>query len=190
MVKYEASGFGSKQDGIQTIGSGRGDVHKKKAIGSVMLPIPGGISDTNAVDWSSGSMSPIQAAAANIALDTLQKGLEAGAQATVDVTRAVKNNSEDAKKGLASVIASSATQIGKQALQRGEGMVLNPNMEVLFNGPQLRTFGFSFKLSPRNAKEAEEVVKIIRFFKQGMSPIRSDSNFFLKAPHTLSLIHI
>lgn len=66
-------------------------------------------------------------------------------------------------------------------------MVLNPNMELLFNGPQLRTFGFTFKLSPRSSREAQEVVKIIKFFKQGMSPIRSQSNFFLKAPHTFTL---
>ena len=33
-------------------------------------------------------------------------------------------------------------------------------------------------------------VKIIKFFKQGMSPIRSKSNFFLKAPHTFNLKYI
>ena len=66
-------------------------------------------------------------------------------------------------------------------------MVLYPIMELLFNGPQLRNFGFSFKLSPRNAREAQMAVKIIKFFKQGMSPIRSKSNFFLKAPHTFEL---
>ena len=99
-------------------------------------------------------------------------------------------NSDEVKKGLASLIAGSATQIGKQALQRGEGMVLNPNMELLFNGPQLRSFGFTFKLSPRSASEARTVVKIIKFFKQGMSPIRSESNFFLKAPHTFMLKYL
>ena len=99
----------------------------------------------------------------------------------------VLSNSEDVKKGLTAAITSAASGIGKQALQRGEGMVLNPNMELLFNGPSLRNFAFTFKLSPRNQKESQAVIQIIRFFKQGMAAIRSESNFFLKAPHTFEI---
>ena len=191
MVQYIPSGFGGK-------GSGEGGLRSmsqrsglnKKLIGSVMLPVPGGISDTNAVDWGNGTMTPIQAAAANIALTTLQEGFAAGGEAAVDLANQAKGAGADVKKGIMSVIAGSATQIGKQALQRGEGMVLNPNMEVLFNGPQLRTFGFTFKLSPRSRKEALTAVKIIKFFKQGMSPIRTKENFFLKAPHTFMLKYL
>ena len=93
----------------------------------------------------------------------------------------------DVKKGIAAAIAGGATQIGKQALQRGEGMVTNPNMELLFNGPSLRSFSFNFKLSPRSAREAKTVIQIIRFFKQGMAPQMSESGFFLKAPNTFQL---
>ena len=192
MLRYIASGFGSIKDGggMKSMGGGRGDLWKKKMIGSVTLPVPGGISDTNAVDWGSGTMNPIQAAAANFALTSLQEGFAKGAEAAVGSLEEAKKGGADVKKGIASMIAGSATQIGKQALQRGEGMVLNPNMEVLFNGPQLRTFGFSFKLSPRSQQEAQTVVKIIRFFKQGMSPIRSQTNFYLKAPHTFRLKYL
>jgi hypothetical protein len=190
MIKYIPTGFGMGSGDTKSLGGSGGRKTGGKSIGSVILPIPGGISDTNAVDWGSGTMNPIQAAAANIALKTLQDGFAAGADAAVKIGEEAKNAGPDVKKGIASFIAGSATQIGKQALQRGEGMVLNPNMELLFNGPQLRNFGFSFKLSPRNAREAQEVVKIIKFFKQGMSPIRSKSNFFLKAPHTFNLRYI
>ena len=193
MVQYIPSGFGGKgkgsgEKGLRSMSQRSG--LDKKLIGSVMLPVPGGISDTNAVDWGSGTMTPIQAAAANIALDTLQKGFAAGAEAAVDLSKQAKGAGPDIKKGIASVIAGSATQIGKQALQRGEGMVMHPNMEVLFNGPQLRTFGFTFKLSPRSRKEALTAVRIIKFFKQGMSPIRTQENFFLKAPHTFMLKYL
>ena len=190
MLQYKASGFGDNSGGVSSMGGGRADLWKKEMIGSVTLPVPGGISDTNAVDWGSGTMNPIQAAAANFALKTLQDGFKAGADAAVGSLEEAKKGGADVKKGIASMIAGSATQIGKQALQRGEGMVLNPNMEVLFNGPQLRTFGFSFKLSPRSQREAQTVVKIIKFFKQGMSPIRSQTNFYLKAPHTFRLKYL
>lgn len=54
-------------------------------------------------------------------------------------------------------------------LQRGVGVVPNSNMELMFNAPALRDFNFSWKMSPRDEKEALEVKKIIRFFKQGMA---------------------
>ena len=62
-------------------------------------------------------------------------------------------------------------------------------MELLFNGPDLRNFTFSFLLAPRSEAEAMTVVRIIRFFKQGMAPIRSKSRLFLKSPHTFRLAY-
>ena len=70
---------------------------------------------------------------------------------------------------------------------RTKGATINPNLELLFNGPTLRPFSFQFRLSARNKTEAEEIVKIIRFFKQGMAPIRTEGNLFLLAPHTFQV---
>jgi hypothetical protein len=64
---------------------------------------------------------------------------------------------------------------------------LNPNLELLFNGPQLRDFSFSFKMTPRSKKEAQMVRSIIRTFKQAMSVKRSQSVLLLKAPHTFRI---
>jgi len=75
-------------------------------------------------------------------------------------------------------------------LARTEGAVFNPNLELLFNGPSLRSFSFSFRLSARNKNEAEKIVKIIRFFKEGMAPFRSDANLFLLAPHTFQVHYL
>jgi hypothetical protein len=75
-------------------------------------------------------------------------------------------------------------------LSRTTGMVMNPNMELLFKGPSLRPFSFKFKLAPRGQTEADNIIKIIRFFKQGGAPIRSKSNLFLKSPHVFRLTYI
>lgn len=72
-------------------------------------------------------------------------------------------------------------------LSRTSGAVLNPNLELLFNGPSLRPFSFTFRLSPRDQTEAEQVRKIIRFFKQGMSVKTSSSNIFLQSPNIFSI---
>ena len=54
-------------------------------------------------------------------------------------------------------------------LARG-GIVPNPNMELLFRSPLLRNFGLAYRMTARSKAEGEEIRKIIRFFKQGMSP--------------------
>ena len=66
---------------------------------------------------------------------------------------------------------------------------MNPNMELLFSAPGMRNFSFAFTLAPRNQNEAMTIIKIIRFFKQGMAPIRSKSRLFLKSPHTFRLAY-
>ena len=76
---------------------------------------------------------------------------------------------------------------GGDLLTRTTGAVANPNMELLFNGPELRTFSFQFLLAPRSQEEAKTLIQILRFFKQGMSPIRTKSRLFLKSPHTFQL---
>ena len=70
-------------------------------------------------------------------------------------------------------------------LARGAGIVPNPNMELLFRSPELRTFGFAYRLTARSQDEAKEIRQIIRFFKQGMSPKRQSGteNYFLKTPN-------
>ncbi len=185
MVKYNPSGFGTGKKGGGVIGTA-GPRKMGEIIGSVVLPVPGGISDTNMADWSSGTMGPIQAAAANAVLTAFNDNLNSGAEELgAAVTKALE--SPGTETALKSTIAGAATGLDAQVMQRGAGAVMNPNMELLFNGPQLRNFGFTFKLSPRDADEAKTVIKIMRFFKQGMAPIRTKEKFFLKAPHTFEL---
>ena len=98
------------------------------------------------------------------------------------------SNISDIKKALSANIAGAAAGANR-LLTRQTGAIMNPNMELLFDSPQMRTFTFSFLLSPRSKKEAGDIVKIIRFFKQGMSPIRSKSRLFLRSPHTFRLAY-
>ena len=79
-----------------------------------------------------------------------------------------------------------------QLLARGNGEVLNPNMELLFNGPTFRNFRFNYKFTPRNEKEAQQVKLIIRAFKRNMAHKHKveqleSGNFFLKTPNVFSL---
>ena len=73
-----------------------------------------------------------------------------------------------------------------QFLARTSGRVLNPNAELLFQGPVLRDFNFDFLMIARSQKEGEEIRRIIRFFKSGMAPKFNDATF-LKTPDIFTL---
>ena len=185
---FAPSGFGWGQPGGGSIGTaGTRSFAGRQIVGSAVLPIPAGINDTNAVGWGQDSMNPIQAAGANMALSTLQEGGEGFKESGEKSIDAITKGSPEIKKGLMATITGSATGLNQQVMQRGMGQVMNPNMELLFSGPSLRSFGFSFKLSPRSAREAQIVIQIIRFFKEKMAVKKSQSGFFLKAPDTFRL---
>jgi hypothetical protein len=52
----------------------------------------------------------------------------------------------------------------------------------------LRTFRFSFKMTPRDSKESEQVRLIIRSLKKNMSA-KPDSGTFLKSPNVFDLVY-
>jgi len=174
---------------------------RERSIGSVTLPIPAGISDQSSVEWGSNSMTAVDAAKAMVATKALGAALEsggdlgktvkAGGDAAGSILKTLKSNSGAAGAAIANSFAAAAASVdGQSLLSRTTGQVLNPNMELLFKGPTLRPFQFSFTLAPRDKDEALRVVSIIRFFKQGMAPIRSQSNLFLKSPHTFQLRYL
>ena len=74
-----------------------------------------------------------------------------------------------------------------EVLARTTGKILNPNAELLFQGPVLRDFGFKFLMIARGQKEAEEIRKIIRFFKTGAAPRYLGGPALLGTPNIFQL---
>ncbi len=161
----------------------------QEIIGVVTLPIPAGISDANTANWGSDDLNPLQALGVDIANAAITQGGDAAANKVGEATAAVSGNSKTVKDLIASAFTQAATGT-QNLLSRTQGAVINPNMELLFVGPQLRPFNFTFKLSARSQLEAQAIRSIIRFFKQGMSPIRTEANLFLKAPHTFQIEYL
>ena len=163
---------------------------ERNSIGTVILPIPGGIQDNNSVSWAGQNMNALQAGLANVALNTIEDGPEGAKASITDITNAIKANAGEGKTAVAQLFAGAATGTGTQLLTRTTGAVINPNLELLFSGPALRTFSFSFKMNARERLESREIVKILRFFKQGSAAQRSSSNLFLKSPHTFRIQYL
>ena len=189
----------------------------KKVLGSIIMQMPANIQDGNAVDYGESKMNTLMGAAAGLigstiegggeALSAMLKGDDAGYEAaTNNMTKEMKNtvgtdsSIMDAASQFVTAKATSAA-IGAlggnvsaaDLLARQTGQIFNPNMELLFNGPTLRSFNFSFKMTPRSAAEARECKNIIRSFKLNMAPKTKGtgsiggSGIFLKTPNVFEL---
>ena len=62
-------------------------------------------------------------------------------------------------------------------LARAGGRVLNPNAEMLFQGPAIRDFAFEFQMVARSENEGRTIRKIIKFLKLGMAPKFRNTTF-------------
>ena len=165
--------------------------------GSVTLPIPGGISDSNKVKFDADSLDVVGALGFGAALnpvgaveagvDLLNKALSSDDKALVNAL-----GGETGSNLISALrIRLAETAMGKKGMfSRIGGGILNPNMELLFQAPGMRVFNFSFTMSARSRTEATQIKKIIRFFKQGMSVKRSTNNIFIVSPNTFKINYI
>ena len=185
--------------------------------GTILLPIPSNIQDTNNVNYGESSLNGLAA----VGVSAVEEGMVglgnfvgSGGVDKIDfkkfesniknkLTAGLGGGDEDVALVTASdivtkkLISEAVSIFGgnvttQQLLARETGEILNPNMELLFNDVTVRNFRFSFKLTPRNPKEAEQVKLIIRAFKRNMAPqaqggISGAGNFFLRTPNVFKL---
>ena len=189
--------------------------------GTILLPIPSDLKDVNSVKYDTSTLNGLQAVGAaaveggseavsnivssffpggnenNERQNAIDELVEVGKDAFGDVIGGVgseKAANNFLRKRFASQIVGmfGGNVTASQLLARGNGEIINPNMELLFGGPTLRNFRFQFKMTPRNEKEAEQIKLIIRAFKRNMSPMAqggtlNSGSFFLKTPNVFNL---
>ena len=179
--------------------------------------MPSNIQDGNAVDYGESKMNTLIGAAAGAissgiegagkSISELLQGNQEAAKAEfakgVDGVKGAVGTDSSIMKAAGQFTTAKATSAALgvlggnvsagQLLARQTGNIFNPNMELLFNGPTLRSFNFSFKMTPRSAAEARECKNIIRSFKLNMAPKTKGtgsiggSGVFLKTPNVFEL---
>ena len=197
-VRKNKTGFYNKEinrAGDSVVGS--------EFLGSVLLPMPKA-TDVNGVEWGKSELtiSGIAAlgaanmVAGRLANDKGEAALKKEAKEALNKERG-RNESGAAPTefarafGVQTVSKLAGAAFGTELdadtfLARTGGKVLNPNAEMLFQGPVIRDFAFSFLMVARSQKEGERIRKIIRFLKLGMAP-KFRSTTFLKAPDIFTL---
>jgi len=171
--------------------------------GSILLPMPKA-TDVNGAEWGKSELtiSGIAAlgaanmVAGRLANDDGQMVAEKEAREALNAERGRNVEGTAATEfaralGVQTISKLAGTAFGTQLdadtfLARTGGKVLNPNAEMLFQGPVIRDFAFSFIMIARSQKEGEKIRKIIRFLKLGMAP-KFRSTTFLKSPDIFTL---
>ena len=172
-------------------------------LGSVLLPMPKA-TDVNGVEWGKSELtiSGIAAlgaanmVAGRLANDKGEAALKKEAKEALNKERGRNEEGTAATEfarafGVQTVSKLAGAAFGTELdadtfLARTGGKVLNPNAEMLFQGPVIRDFAFSFIMLARSEEEGRQIRKIIRFLKLGMAP-KFRSTTFLKAPDIFTL---
>ena len=76
-----------------------------------------------------------------------------------------------------------------QMLAMAKGEIFNPNMELLYEGPQLRNFSLSFTFLPKSPAEAAVVNDIIRHFKVNSSPSNDRGGNMFGVPNVFQVTY-
>lgn len=183
---------------------GRIDISKRLA--AILLPIQGGINDSLKVNYDKNEMNFLQGIALQGAMEAVSGLTDADKKAgksVIEGFRSQLNTNREQMQAMAGAVAASAALGNLKGNQspntlgsRFNGQILNPNLELLFTGPNLREFSFQYLLTPRSPDEARQVIGIIKTFKQNMLPRTASSagrdkqntdSFFLKTPNIFRL---
>ena len=135
---------------------------------SIMLPMPQDLGNDLQQTWAGKEFSAIGRAAI--------AGAAGGDLSTIgNRIRDVSGNMNAIVKSLHTSLLNKLPGVGGNfnigdITGSTQGIVLNPNAEVLYESPELREIGMSFKLVPRNADEAQLIKKIIQMFRYASVP--------------------
>ena len=205
--KPDKDNFKISTEKFKNISNATGTAANRESLKSpkyqIILPIPQQLSDISAIDWTDGKLNPIEAYGLAATASIINAG-EGGIINSIDAATQIGQQLFDTASGAlmddgvkkAIVAALSGAAVGSlggtvtpsQIVSRATGQVFNPNLELLFNGVNLRVFPFTFEFFPRNKEEADEVKLILRRLKYSMLPEKGGAaGIFISAPYIFQL---
>ena len=170
----------------------------------IELPIPQEVNDSNSVTWGEDKVNALELAALSVASSAMSGGIGDMAEAAVEALNTgvsipgLGSDTQDAVRAAISGKALNAlgSQVSAESvIARSTGQILNNNLELLFQGVNLRSFPFSITFSPRSPEESKVVKSIIKSLKMSMAPkagefSESAQGIFLKSPDVFQLDYL
>lgn len=170
----------------------RYEQYGKNILSTIFLPIQSGIVDNNSVSWNADPLNAIQQAAQFASLQIQTSGPDILYSQIPEIAKILQDPklSENLRSAFSNVFARLALNSENNFMSRAFGAILNPNLELLFQNPELRSFNLRFDLTPRGPEEGKIVRQIIRAFKQSMAARQGVADMFLKTPMVYDIQYI
>lgn len=181
-IQYVAGGTAALSSGAIARPSER--MAKANVLQTVILPIPVNVSSDNTVGWGDDKFDFVKALVGGGVAGLIEGG-RALDQSLSNIGATVSSNKEALKKLLTTSVAGQIA--GSNLFTRATGSITNSNLELLFTGPELRSFNFTYRMTPRDAGEADQIKQIIRQFKKGMAPIIAEGQLFVQTPNVFRI---
>ena len=163
---------------------------KADLLGNIILPVPAQLQDSNNANWGQSNMNFMEAGGINAAKNVMGGNMEGTGNEIKNLVNQLKDNPLVKDYFAAQAVSAVGGNVSAaDVLARGSGQVLNPNMELLFKGPTIRNFSFTFKFTPRFQKEAQTVRTIIKAFKRNMAPEGSGAAM-IKTPKVFEIQYL
>lgn len=150
--------------------------------GGIVLYMPGpSAAVTNSNQWQ-GSGDTFAGPFGQAKRKLLQSGMDIIDSKSFSLESLAKHAGKMAKDLQSQNVGDVARQIGvmklgdelnltaQQTLSVTRGQIYNPNVEMMYEGPQLRSFVFSFQMSPKSSQDAQAIRNIVREFKKWSAP--------------------
>ena len=203
VIEYQPPGFERGQGGSLSLSTSTEALQEniENPLGFIFLPIPENIQDSNAVTWGDDSINSVAAAGVGAVQEIIESGnLVDGVKGGINEFKGRIGDAfgGDAQRVASSFFAAKAVNVlgGNTSLDgvlaRTTGQIINPNLELLFKGITIRSFNFTFDLTPRDERESDTVKRMLRIFKQNMQAKKSSSGgdssgLFLRSPNVFQL---
>ena len=135
---------------------------------SIMLPIPQDLSNAIAAGWQGKAFTGMGRAA----ISAMAGGsMDALTQKMGDFTGNMRAIQDSLTTSVLNLVPGVGGNLDANDISGAtRGVVLNPNAELLYDSPELREIGMSFKMVPRNNEEAHIIRDICQAFRKASLP--------------------
>jgi len=159
-------------------------------LGPIILYMPEDIQTETSGRWSGAGFGPLITGLA-------RTGAQLAAGEAPNIEGMLSNIPDGLTRGKYKLIldginkAMGASLTENQLLTGSTGAIINPNVEMMYEAPDIRNFSLRFKMSPRDGGEAQKIRKICNTFRKASLPsiktgdgkiAGASPGFFLKVP--------
>ena len=137
---------------------------------AIAMYMPSSVQVTYGTKYADEAIGGLAAAASSI-----YQGVKAGESPGEALIEQLPNIADDFKKKGLNVVTGIIDGLGitsgaREAIEITTGAVVADRMELAFKNVDRRSFQYTFKMIPKNSREADEIRKIVFAFKSNMLP--------------------